>query len=74
MQSRQPVVAGLAIDPADLLLRPQMDDFQLMDFHRAREAIEAGRACIDSAASQLLSVVAQANGAAPKSQQARTGD
>jgi len=64
----------LAIDPADLLLRPQMDDFQLMDFHRAREAIEAGRACIDSAASQLLSVVAQANGAAPKSQQARTGD
>ena len=64
----------LAIDPADLVLRPRMDDFALMDFHRAREAIEAGRACIESAAPQLLSVFAQAECAAPTSQPARTGD
>ena len=34
----------LAIDPADLVLRPDLTDFQLMDFHRAREAIDIGRA------------------------------
>jgi NTE family protein len=62
----------LAIDPADMLLRPRMDDFALMDFHRAREAIDAGRVCIESAAPQLLSVVAGSNLAAPKPEPART--
>ncbi len=46
----------LAIEPAEILLRPRMDDFQLMDFHRARQAIEAGRACVEAAAPQLLAV------------------
>jgi NTE family protein len=32
----------LVIDPADLVLRPVLRDFQLMDFHRAAEAIESG--------------------------------
>jgi NTE family protein len=32
----------LAIDPADLVLRPGLTGFQLMDFHRAAEAIETG--------------------------------
>jgi NTE family protein len=32
----------LVIDPADLVLRPALRDFQLMDFHRAEEAIESG--------------------------------
>jgi len=32
----------LMIDPADLVLRPALRDFQLMDFHRAEEAIESG--------------------------------
>jgi NTE family protein len=32
----------LMIDPADLVLRPPLRDFQLMDFHRAAEAIESG--------------------------------
>jgi NTE family protein len=32
----------LVIDPADLVLRPALRDFQLMDFHRAAEAIESG--------------------------------
>ena len=49
----------LAIDPADVLLRPRMDHSALMDFHRAREAIDAGRACIEAAAPQLQSVVAR---------------
>ena len=40
------------LDPADLLLRPVLDDFQLMDFHRAREAIAAGRACVEQAAAR----------------------
>lgn len=49
----------LAIEPAEILLRPQLDDFQLMDFHRAREAIAAGRACVEAAAPNLLSVATQ---------------
>jgi NTE family protein len=32
----------LVIDPADLVLRPELRNFQLMDFHRAAEAIETG--------------------------------
>jgi NTE family protein len=46
----------LAIEPAEILLRPRMDDFQLMDFHRARQAIDAGRACVEAAAPQLLAL------------------
>jgi NTE family protein len=42
-----------ALDPAELVLHPVLDDFQLMDFHRAREAIAAGRACVEQAAAQL---------------------
>ncbi len=43
----------LAIDPADLVLRPDLTRFQLMDFHRGREAIDIGRALVDEVASQL---------------------
>jgi NTE family protein len=32
----------LVIEAADLVLRPELKDFQLMDFHRAAEAIESG--------------------------------
>jgi NTE family protein len=62
----------LAIEPADVLLRPRMDDFQLMDFHRAREAIDAGRACIESAASQLLDIAAGPDPATPLTTSAPT--
>jgi NTE family protein len=51
----------LAIDPADLLLRPDLSDFQLMDFHRAREAIDIGRALVDQVAAQLQPISAQLN-------------
>ena len=42
-----------ALDPADLVLRPDLGGFQLMDFHRAREAIEIGTAEIERSAAQL---------------------
>jgi NTE family protein len=49
----------LAIDPADLVLRPDLADFQLMDFHRAREAIEIGRRYVEQVAPQLEPIAAQ---------------
>jgi len=49
----------LAIDPADLVLRPDLTDFQLMDFHRAREAIDVGRSHVVQVAPQLEPVAAQ---------------
>ena len=62
----------LTIDPPEILLRPRMDDFQLMDFHRAREAIEAGRACVEAAAPELLSLAVRPNAAALTAQVERT--
>ena len=47
----------LASDPADIVLRPRMDDFQLMDFHRADEAIERGRECVAASADALAALV-----------------
>jgi len=49
----------LAIDPAELVLRPDLTDFQLMDFHRAREAIDLGRAHVADVAAQLEVVAEQ---------------
>ena len=43
----------LALDPAELVLRPDLADFQLMDFHRAREAIDIGRRFVEATADQL---------------------
>lgn len=51
----------LAIDPADLVLRPDLAPFQLMDFHRGREAIDIGRALVDQVASQLEPISALLN-------------
>jgi NTE family protein len=49
----------LAIDPADLVLRPDLADFQLMDFHRAREAIDIGRKLVEATQERLDIVGAQ---------------
>ena len=49
----------LALDPADLVLRPDLMDFQLMDFHRAREAIEVGRAHVEQASARLEPLLAR---------------
>jgi len=37
----------LAGEPADVLVTPILPDFATMDFHRAKEAIEEGRAAVD---------------------------
>jgi len=60
-------------EPADVLLRPCMDDFAMMYFHRAWEAIDAGSACVEAAAAQLQSVVARPHQAAPRTPAGRTG-
>jgi len=38
-------------DPADLMVNPNLEDFQLMDFHRAAEAIDIGYKALKNAAS-----------------------
>ncbi len=43
----------MAIDPADLTVAPRLDDFNLMDFHRAAEAIEAGHAAVEQIVADL---------------------
>jgi NTE family protein len=48
-----------ALDPAELVLRPDLGDFQLMDFHRAREAIDIGRAYVERMAPQLDALAAR---------------
>jgi NTE family protein len=48
----------LELEPADLVLHPQLDDFQLMDFHRAPAAIARGRACVEQAAARLQPLIA----------------
>lgn len=40
-------------DPPDLAVTPRLDDFHLMDFHRAAEAIDAGYAAIQQIAADL---------------------
>jgi len=45
--------------PGRLVLRPDLADFQLMDFHRAREAIDIGRKLIEATQERLETVGAQ---------------
>jgi predicted acylesterase/phospholipase RssA len=48
-----------ALDPAELVLRPDLAGFQLMDFHRAREAIEIGAAQVEAAAGSLAQLASE---------------
>jgi NTE family protein len=43
----------LATDPPDVVLRPDLAAFQLMDFHRAAEAIDVGRRYVEEAGAAL---------------------
>jgi predicted acylesterase/phospholipase RssA len=43
----------LAADPPDLVLKPDLSRLQLMDFHRARESIDTGRKCVETAEVEL---------------------
>lgn len=47
----------LAADPVDLLLAPDVAHIGVMEFHRAEEAIEAGRKAVVSAQDTILRVV-----------------
>lgn len=43
----------LAGDPPDLILRPQLSDFNMMDFHRASESIDIGYKAMERMAADL---------------------
>lgn len=43
----------LAGEPPDVLLAPRLADIGLLDFNRGREAIEAGRACVERLAEPI---------------------
>jgi len=47
----------MAGDPPNLAITPELGDFQLMDFHRAEEAIEAGRKAVVDVEGQLEALV-----------------
>jgi NTE family protein len=55
----------LALDPADLLLQPEIGDFQLMDFHRAAEAIAIGREYVEGMTPQVEAFAAKLRGRGP---------
>lgn len=40
-------------DPPDLIVTPRLDQFHLMEFHRAAEAIAAGRSAVQEVAAEL---------------------
>jgi NTE family protein len=47
----------LAGEPADALITPRLAQFALLDFHRAREAIEEGEAATERAMPQIKSLL-----------------
>ena len=47
----------LSGDPADVLITPLLPDFATMDYHRAREAIDEGRAAVDRMGPLLEQVI-----------------
>ena len=47
----------LSGDPADVLITPLLPDFATMDYHRAKEAIEEGRAAVERMAPLLEQVI-----------------
>lgn len=48
----------MAGDPPNLTISPDLGHFQLMDFHRADEAMEIGRAAAEAVAAQLEALAA----------------
>jgi NTE family protein len=47
----------LSGDPADVLITPLLPDFATMDYHRAKEAIDEGRAAVERMAPLLEQVI-----------------
>ncbi|MGI9232150.1 MAG: patatin-like phospholipase RssA [Woeseiaceae bacterium] len=48
--------ARMTGDPPELLVTPQLDNFHLMDWHRAAEAIEAGRQAVTVVESAIADI------------------
>ena len=53
----------LLVETADLVLRPPLNDFQLMDFHRAADAIETGYRHVVENEARLEPIIAKLQGA-----------
>ncbi len=51
----------MAGDPPNLMISPDLGHFQMMDFHRADEAIEIGKAAAGAVAAQLDALAADRN-------------
>ncbi len=49
--------ARLAVEPVDVLITPKINDIGFMDFHRAGEAIDCGRAAVESMSDELEHLV-----------------
>ena len=70
----------LAGDPPEVLLRPALDGYSWLDFHRAKEAIAAGHVCVEAAGPTIRQVCglvkksAQANGPKPNAAAAAKED
>ena len=47
----------MAGDPPDVLIQPFCPQISTLDFHRAEEAIEAGRAAVEKKMDELLPLV-----------------
>jgi NTE family protein len=47
----------MAGDPPEILLTPHLPSLRVLDFHEADRAIEAGRACVETAKDRLLRAV-----------------
>lgn len=54
--------ARLGGDPPDILLRPRLADLSWLDFHRAKEAIAEGAACVEESESAIRRSVPFARG------------
>ena len=48
----------LAGEPPDVVIRPRLSDFALMDFHRAEEAIAEGQRAAEEALPQISELLA----------------
>ena len=53
--------ARMAGDPPEVLLAPQLSHLALLDFGRAAEAIEEGKACVENALPEIEKVLANEN-------------
>ncbi|MFK8017041.1 MAG: patatin-like phospholipase RssA [Gammaproteobacteria bacterium] len=49
-------------EPPELIITPRLEDFQLMDFHRGKDAMRAGRDAVEQAGDRLDLIAQQIHG------------